>query len=339
MGCSGSSGHDVGKPRAGAQSSAPAKRNVKKVLTDIPEDATQPTYSSGKFLDIYDIEEQIGVIGRGAFSIVRAARHKQTGLRVAVKCVDKSALSEDQEAHLKQEAAILQSLDHPSVLKCLGFYDNGPYYYLVMEYLAGGELFDRIVKKSYYNENDARWIVKIILNAFAYIHSQGVVHRDMKPENLILLSTDNDKIIKVADFGFAVKTTGHSNLRARLGSLGYEAPEVLLDEPYGKPVDMWDIGVIMYILLGGYPPFADEHIPTLFAKIKKAEFEFHEQYWKDVSEDAKDLIRKLLRKKPLARLTAEEALQHPWVCIGHTYIVHSSLYYTYYSLIVSNIHI
>jgi calcium/calmodulin-dependent protein kinase I len=148
-----------------------------------------------------------------------------------------------------------------------------------------------------------------------YCHDKGIAHRDLKPENLLLTTTTDDAIVKIADFGFAIKGAAKSSLQTQCGTPGYVAPEILNNKPYGKAVDMWSIGVITYILLGGYPPFHDENQKNLFKKIKKGEFEFHEEYWGAVSDEAKDLIRGLLRVDSETRLTVDQVLSHAWVCV------------------------
>lgn len=204
-------------------------------------------------------------------------------------------------------------MDHPNILKCLGFFDEEEMYYLVMEYMEGGELFDRIVKKTFYSEKEARDLVYILLSTIHYCHTRNVVHRDLKPENLLLSSLDDDAHVKLADFGFAIQSGGYMSLKTQCGTPGYVAPEILSTQPYGKAVDMWSIGVITYILLGGYPPFHDDNQKVLFQKIKTAEYEFHPEYWDAVSSEAKDLISRLLKVNPLERYTAAEALNHSWI--------------------------
>ena len=272
-------------------------------------------------------------MGSGAFSTVRQATNKKTGEVVAVKCIDHKCLTSNDEEQLRQEVAVLKVLDHPHVLKYYGFYmeagsgggDDLPLltpqsplshytkkkmYYLVTECVKGGELFNRIVHKTFYSENDARNVMIILTETIAYLHHHRIVHRDLKPENLLLYA-DDDTSIKIADFGFAERTNGFISLKTQCGTPGYVAPEVLLGQPYGKAVDMWAIGIIMYVLLGGYPPFNHEDDQTTI----NDEVEFHPEYWDQVSDDAKDLIRKLLRKDPLQRWSADEALKHPWMTL------------------------
>lgn len=164
----------------------------------------------------------------------------------------------------------------------------------------------------YYYCQQARGVVKQLLASLDYLHSRRIVHRDLKPENLLLAFKNSDDNVKLADFGFACKVNGDT-LTALCGTPGYVAPEVLSHKPYGVAVDMWSIGVIIYIILGGYPPFSDANQKKLFEKIKKCDYEFHEDYWGHVSKDAKDLIKNLLIVDKTKRLTARQALQHSWL--------------------------
>jgi len=174
-------------------------------------------------------------------------------------------------------------------------------------------LFDRIVSKSFYNEKEARDVCKILFEAIGYCHKHQVAHRDLKPENLLLRSEDNDSEIKIADFGFAKKVLTPNSLTTQCGTPGYVAPEILEGAAYDTKSDMWSLGVIVYILLGGYPPFIEQNQRELFRKIRKGQYEFHEEYWGSVSADAKDLISSLLTVSPSKRLSAEEALKHKWM--------------------------
>jgi len=185
--------------------------------------------------------------------------------------------------------------------------------YIVTEIVSGGELFDRIVSKGSYTEKDAADLVVKFLEAIEYLHEKGIVHRDLKPENLLLKSKDNDSDVKLADFGLSKIVGQEVLMQTACGTPGYVAPEVLRQKGYGKAVDMWSVGVITYILLCGYPPFYDEDQATLFETIIRGKFEFHAEYWKDISSSAKDLIRKMLTVDPKKRLDAKQALKHPWV--------------------------
>ena len=245
--------------------------------------------------------------------MVKLATDKQSGLEVAVKIITVTNLSEEDMQAVHDEIEVLRLLHHPSIIRLFDHFEEEEYCYIVTEYLAGGELFDRIVKKTFYSEHEARDVVYTLLSTVKFCHDLGIVHRDIKPENLLLTSPDEDAHVKLADFGMAVRHTGEPSLTQRCGTPGYVAPEILLGLPYGKAVDMWSVGVVTYILLGGYPPFHDEKQSKLFKKIKKGEYEFHPEFWSAVSEEAKDLIRKLLTLNPTDRLTADQALQHSWV--------------------------
>lgn len=182
--------------------------------------------------------------------------------------------------------------------------------------MNGGELFDRVVTKSFYNEKEARKVCKILLEAISYCHDRKVAHRDLKPENLLLRSETDDSSIKIADFGFAKVVKSPQSLKTQCGTPGYVAPEILTGTPYDESADMWSVGVILYILLGGYPPFIDDNQRKLFRKIRKGQYEFHEEYWGPVSDDAKNLISNLLCVNPDERLTASTALQSNWIALA-----------------------
>ncbi|CAM9971946.1 unnamed protein product [Pylaiella littoralis] len=269
-----------------------------------------------KFLASRDIDEsyEIGdVLGRGAYSVVKAAKAKKTNDEVAVKIVKKAGLPAEDERALKDEMSIMMELDHPNIIKLLDFFEKKDHFYMVVEKVRGGELFDRIVEKVVYNEKEARDLVSTLLQAVKYCHDRGIVHRDLKPENLLLVSEKDDAHVKVADFGFAQKFMPESGLTTQCGTPGYVAPEILLRKKYDSAVDMWSVGVITYILLGGYPPFHDDNQARLFAKIKKGVYSFHDEYWSDISPEAKDMIAKMLSVDPKKRLTADQALEHPYL--------------------------
>ena len=184
------------------------------------------------------------------------------------------------------------------------------HYYLVAEYLEGGELFDRIVDKSSYTESEARDTCKILFGALSYMNSKGIVHRDLKPENLLLQFKNSDSEIKIADFGFAKKATGDHSLSTMCGTPGYVAPEILRKEKYGTKADMWSMGCIIFIMLGGYPPFYADSPGQLLRLSRIGKFEFDPDYWEDISDGAKDLISFLLVTDPAKRSSADDILSH-----------------------------
>jgi len=251
-------------------------------------------------------------VGRGGFSIVVEGASKKDGSKYAIKCIKKSMVEGDDIKLLKREIKIMKILDHPHILKLYEVFEDDSEFYLVMELVEGKELFDKIVERGQYSEKDTAHIVRQIVSAVAYLHANGIAHRDLKPENLLSAGSDENEIIKIADFGFS-KNFGEEKLMTSCGSPGYVAPEVLTCESYDNSVDMWSIGVILYILLCGYPPFYADNAPALFKKIMDVQYDFDDPSWDDVSEDAKGLIRALLVKEPKNRLTANQVLEHPWV--------------------------
>lgn len=175
------------------------------------------------------------VLGKGAFATVKLCKNKATGKKAAVKIVDRANLKPEDETGLRQEVAIMQTLHHPHIVQLLDFFEEEKFYYLVIELMEGGELFDRIVKRTAYNEKQARDVVKILVEAIKYCHDNDIVHRDLKPENLLLTSLNDDADLKIADFGFAIRDNGaHNMLQTQCGTPAYIAPEILRGEKYGK---------------------------------------------------------------------------------------------------------
>jgi len=279
---------------------------------EYPDEPPEPSSKSGKrFDELYRLK---GVLGTGAFSTVREGFHRSDSkITYAVKCINRKKLSEEDEAALLDEVSILKELKHEHIIRLFDFFEEPSTYYLVMERMRGGELFDRVVAKAYYNEKEARDTCKIVLEAVRYCHENHVAHRDLKPENLLLLSDVDDSAVKIADFGFAKKVYKPNSLTTQCGTPGYVAPEILEGTKYDERADMWSVGVILYILLGGYPPFIESTQRDLFRKIRKGDYEFHEEYWGTVSAEAKQLISSLLTVSITDRLTAEEALENAWI--------------------------
>jgi calcium/calmodulin-dependent protein kinase I len=251
------------------------------------------------------------VLGSGAFSVVRRGVSKKDGQKVAIKIIKKTTVAGDDIKLLRREVQNLKKLDHPNIMKLYEVYENNDEFYLVLELIEGKELFDKIVDRGNYSERDASNITRQFVAAIEYLHSRGIAHRDLKPENLMSIGSGATEVVKLADFGLS-KNFGDEKLMTSCGSPGYVAPEVLECETYDKLVDMWSVGVILYILLVGYPPFYADSDPELFKKIMACDYEFGEG-WDVVSDSAKDLIRNLLVKDPKKRFTATQALNHPWL--------------------------
>jgi len=196
-------------------------------------------------------------------------------------------------------------------------FETKKHVYMVLELLTGGELFDRVIQKGSFSEKEAADLVRPLAAALQYLHGIGVVHRDLKPENLIYSSSRADASIKITDFGLAKLTlAAKSSLSTACGTPGYVAPEVLKNEPYGSPVDLWSLGVILYILLCGFPPFYHESTAALYKLIKKGQYDFPAPYWTEISDSAKNLVRALLTVDPSARATPSQVLAHPWIASG-----------------------
>jgi len=205
----------------------------------------------------------------------------------------------------------MRKVSHPHCVKMYELYDTKKKLYMVLEILRGGELFDRIVKRRFFSEAQAAQVIQCVVAAISYLHKIGVVHRDLKPENLLYATKEDDSIIKLTDFGLAKFTK--VKMATACGTPGYVAPEILSGKPYGPEVDLWSIGVILYILLCGFPPFFDENTPNLYRAIKQGRFDFPSPYWDDISDPAKNLISRLLTVDPKQRATSEQVLAHPWI--------------------------
>mmetsp|Transcript_254 Transcript_254/g.221 ORF Transcript_254/g.221 Transcript_254/m.221 type:complete len:356 (-) Transcript_254:67-1134(-) len=258
-------------------------------------------------------------IGRGSSGIVKLAIHKKSNKQYAVKIISKKDLLDDDIKAINREANIYMELKHDHIVKCFEFYDDKRYYYMVLEMMEGGELLNTIINKTIYTENEARNIIRIITTAIKYCHDKGIVHRDLKPQNLLLAKREDINTLKIADFGFAKNFT-ISFLDTKLGTPMFMAPDILVNQIYGKEVDMWSIGVITYLILSGHPPFNDEsgNWMNLQRKIIHGQFEFESEIWDNISEPAKQLINGLLNVNPARRLTAEQVLSHPWITMDDT---------------------
>ncbi|XP_043369681.1 calcium/calmodulin-dependent protein kinase type II subunit delta isoform X29 [Dermochelys coriacea] len=265
-----------------------------------------------RFTDEYQLFEELG---KGAFSVVRRCVKIPTGQEYAAKIINTKKLSARDHQKLEREARICRLLKHPNIVRLHDSISEEGFHYLVFDLVTGGELFEDIVAREYYSEADASHCIQQILEAVLHCHQMGVVHRDLKPENLLLASKSKGAAVKLADFGLAIEVQGEQQAWFGFaGTPGYLSPEVLRKDPYGKPVDMWACGVILYILLVGYPPFWDEDQHRLYQQIKAGAYDFPSPEWDTVTPEAKDLINKMLTINPAKRITASEALKHPWIC-------------------------
>ena len=254
------------------------------------------------------------IIGEGDFAQVRLAIHKATKQVRAVKIMKKGKI--EMEDFLS-EISILSKLTHPSIMQIYEIFEDNINLYIVSEFCKGGELFDIISDKGNFTEKEACLIMQQLLSAVCYSHQNGIVHRDIKPENILLESNSKDFTIKIVDWGSATKIKPKEKLETKNGSPYYIAPEVLKGE-YNEKCDIWSCGVILYILLCGYAPFFGESDEEIFEQVLKCEYDFPAEEWDAVSNEAKNLIKKMIEKDPNKRISALEALQDDWFKINKT---------------------
>lgn len=267
-------------------------------------------------------------LGSGAFSTVRKGIHKQSGDFVAVKCIHKGACSEEDMKYFQREIDIARSLQHGHVTRTLDCFESEKTLYIVVEFMAGGALGDVVARFGCISETNARLIMENIFRGLEYIHSKGVVHRDIKPDNLLCTRHALPTIVKLTDFGLARRTECHTAsgeevaddglgpeglMTTPVGTPNFVAPEVLHGLPYGKEVDLFSCGVVMYYLLSGRYPFAEEDPEKLMERIKTSDYSFPDKEWSLISEDAMDLVDGLLDRSPYTRLSATKALNHTWI--------------------------
>ncbi|XP_043840761.1 calcium/calmodulin-dependent protein kinase type II subunit gamma isoform X48 [Dromiciops gliroides] len=265
-----------------------------------------------RFTDDYQLYEELG---KGAFSVVRRCVKKTSTQEYAAKIINTKKLSARDHQKLEREARICRLLKHPNIVRLHDSISEEGFHYLVFDLVTGGELFEDIVAREYYSEADASHCIHQILESVNHIHQHDIVHRDLKPENLLLASKCKGAAVKLADFGLAIEVQGDQQAWFGFaGTPGYLSPEVLRKDPYGKPVDIWACGVILYILLVGYPPFWDEDQHKLYQQIKAGAYDFPSPEWDTVTPEAKNLINQMLTINPAKRITADQALKHPWVC-------------------------
>ncbi|PSN48421.1 Maternal embryonic leucine zipper kinase [Blattella germanica] len=257
----------------------------------------------------YELEKTIGC---GGFAKVKLATHVLTGEKVAIKIMEKAHLGDDLP-RVQLEMKALKNLSHQHICKLFQVIETETHYFMVMEYCAGGELFDHIVEKSRLSENEARYFFRQIVSAVAYLHERGYAHRDLKPENVLF---DKEQVIKLIDFGLCAKPREgmDSQLATSCGSPTYAAPELVVGNKYfGSQVDVWSMGVLLYALLCGYLPFDDNNIDSLYRKILSGKYD--EPEW--LSAGSKRLINSMLQVDPNNRITIEKLTCHPWLTMGY----------------------
>lgn len=257
------------------------------------------------------------IIEQGDFSVTREARHNKTKEFYAVKSIKRTDLETNDAVAVQDEISTLQMLKNcPQIIRLHDVFEEPDFTYMVMERLRGGELIDQITEKEVYSEDEARMVAKNILLGLEYCHDRRIANRNLKTENLILVEKNNVVDVKISDFGFAKRVLYPNALRTQIGTEGYVAPEILEHRPaYDVQCDMWSLGVILYMLLGGYRPFRGEY-EEVMRKTRYGEYKFHKIYWSNISEEAKILISRMLTVDPICRITATAALQSDWIQMG-----------------------
>ncbi|OIW16471.1 hypothetical protein TanjilG_18998, partial [Lupinus angustifolius] len=290
------------KPSPPSSSTKPSKQAPIGPVLERPMEDVKATYNIGKEL------------GRGQFGVTHLCTHKVTGKQYACKTIAKRKLVNKEDLEdVRREVQIMHHLiGQPNIVELVGAFEDKQSVNLVMELCAGGELFDRMIAKGHYTERGAASLLRTIVQIVHTCHSMGVIHRDLKPENFLLLSKDENSPLKATDFGLSVFYKQGEVFKDLVGSAYYIAPEVL-KRKYGPEVDIWSVGVILYILLCGVPPFWAESETGIFNSILRGHIDFTSDPWPSISPQAKDLVRKMLNMDPKQRLTAYEVLNHPWI--------------------------
>ncbi|CAG9322054.1 unnamed protein product [Blepharisma stoltei] len=265
---------------------------------------------NGKITDNYTLGS---LLGRGDYSSVRLCTHKATGLKRAVKILPRSRMANEEISACLNEVSILRALDHPNIIRIYECYQGDKNYNLITELCTGGELYEKIISSSHFSEAVAAGYMIQLLSALAHCHERGVVHRQLRPEKLLLDTSDQDAFLKLVGFESARFLNHGDTLFEGVAKSYYIAPEVI-NRNYNEKSDLWSAGVILYILLTGSPPFRESSrgSETYEQKILKGEYTFPSPDWDSISAEAKDLITKLLTVEVDKRLSAREALEHPW---------------------------
>uniref|UniRef100_A0A452ZEF1 non-specific serine/threonine protein kinase n=1 Tax=Aegilops tauschii subsp. strangulata TaxID=200361 RepID=A0A452ZEF1_AEGTS len=304
-GSSGPDGGSSGGPSSASPSTAPQHVKPPAPIGPVlgrPMEDVKSIYNVGKEL------------GRGQFGVTSLCTQKATGQKLACKTISKRKLSTKEDVEdVRREVQIMYHLaGQPGVVELKGAYEDKHAVHLVMELCAGGELFDRIIAKGHYTERAAAALVRTIMGIIHTCHTMGVIHRDLKPENFLLLSKEENAPLKATDFGLSVFFKEGEVFRDIVGSAYYIAPEVL-KRNYGPQADIWSVGVMLYILLCGVPPFWAQSEHGIFNSILRGQVDFNNDPWPRISGGAKDLVRKMLTSDPRRRISAHDVLNHPWI--------------------------
>lgn len=268
--------------------------------------------------DIYDVETELG---RGQFAVVKKCLSKENNNYVAAKFIQikktKASRKGLSREMIEREAGILKMIDHRKIIKLHDVFDLGTEMVLVLELLCGGELFEVLCEEDYLTETKACGYMKQVLEAMVYLHDKNIMHLDIKPENIVLKSKDSTEI-KLVDFGLAQVAKPGQEIKEIMGTAEFVAPEIINYETIGFYTDMWAVGVLGFILLSGDSPFLGDDSQETFANICKADYDFEDEYWDELSDDAKQFIEKLLIVTPRKRNTAKVCMEHQWIKLMST---------------------
>ncbi|XP_055017904.1 death-associated protein kinase 1 [Boleophthalmus pectinirostris] len=265
--------------------------------------------------EFYEIGDELG---SGQFAVVRRCRHRDTGVEYAAKFIKKRRSKASRRGvsreDIEREVSILKEIQHPNVITLHEVFENKAEVILILELVAGGELFDFLAEKESLSEEEATQFLKQILDGVQYLHSKQIAHFDLKPENIMLLNRSvPHPRIKLIDFGLAHKIDFGNDFKNIFGTPEFVAPEVVNYEPLGLEADMWSVGVITYILLSGASPFLGDNKQETLANVSAVDYTFEEEFFSNTSKLAKDFIARLLVKDPKKRMTIQDSLQHPWI--------------------------
>eukprot|EP00010_Vexillifera_abyssalis_P007815 CAMPEP_0201544394 /NCGR_PEP_ID=MMETSP0173_2-20130828/1000_1 /ASSEMBLY_ACC=CAM_ASM_000268 /TAXON_ID=218659 /ORGANISM="Vexillifera sp., Strain DIVA3 564/2" /LENGTH=739 /DNA_ID=CAMNT_0047952489 /DNA_START=9 /DNA_END=2228 /DNA_ORIENTATION=+ len=282
---------------------------VFETLIDNADEIFGITTLKNDITSLYEVEQELGT---GAFAVVKVVRQKSTNTEYAAKFIEKAQLASEDKKMLEREVAILKRLRHPNIISLKAVCETEKHLILITELARGGELFDRIHDLGAHAESDVVKIARQLISAIGYLHSKGIAHRDLKPEN-ILLRDKEGLVIKLADFGLGRIIDPGVAMSTMCGTPSYVAPEVLLGEKYTLQVDMWSVGVIVYILLSGRMPFFGKKMQDLAERIITGKYAFPEERWSHISKSAKAFVSALLQTDPSVRLTPKQAYMHPFL--------------------------
>ena len=263
-------------------------------------------------LDIYEVKNKLG---SGKFGLVKLGIDKKTGEKVAIKIMKKSSMDSSDLELVRTEIEILKICQHPNIIRLYNVFENPDYLYIIMEYCSGGDLFSFLENRNFrLSEKKASTIIHKMSTAVYYMHSFGVAHRDLKPENVLMTSDDDNGDIRILDFGLSKILGPYEKCDEPYGTLTYCAPEIIVDEPYSKAVDLWSLGIMTYLMVSGKLPFNSEDENEIARQVVYDEPDYiRNPIWKNITPECKDFIKRLLEKDQNKRMTIKQVLEHKWI--------------------------